>query len=288
MDDRSIVFNLKEAGRVGPRTMIALLRHFQSAQAIWEASPEELREIPRIGRKTVEQIVEGRKQRDHTLQMMMDLEEQDIQVITLVDREYPLRLRMIGDPPSVVYVRGTLNGSETPTVAVVGTHEADAEGILSSENWGDRLAREGATIVSGLARGVDAAAHVGAMQAGGRPLAVLGCGFTRLYPPEHGELAGQIAENGAVISEYRPDTSVSVGRLMARNRLVVGLSDAVLIVQVHESSTGTMDAAHRCYEQGKPLYVLERDHIPQIGALKSCGAVLVNDMTGISLILDYL
>jgi len=288
MNDREIIFNLKEAGRVGPRTMLALLEHFGSAEELWEADERELLEIPRIGEKTVERIVEGRKKQEQTQEQLTGWEEQGIQVITLVDPDYPAPLRILGDSPSLLYVRGNLDFGDRPLIAVVGTHEADAEGILSAENWGAKIANHGGIVVSGLARGIDAAAHVGTLQSEGTTFAVLGSGFANIYPPEHNALAGQIIENGAVLSEYSPPTRVTVGRLMARNRIVVGLADAVLVVQVHESSAGTMDAAICAEEQGKPLFVVKRAKIPQLGQLKSCGAVLLEEDQDIGLMLNYL
>jgi len=288
MDDRGIIFNLKEAGRLGPRMLLALLEYFGSPEELWEAGEAALLEVPRIGEKTVKRIVDGRKKWEQTQNELAGWEEQDVQVITLVDADYPQRLRTLGDPPSLLYVRGNLDFGDRPLIAVVGTHEADAEGILASENWGAEIASRGGIVVSGLARGIDAAAHVGTLQAEGTTFAVLGSGFANIYPPEHSALAGQIVENGAVLSEYSPPTRVSVGRLMARNRIVVGLADAVLVVQVHESSAGTMDAAVCAEEQGKPLFVVGRDKIPKIGQLKACGAVVLEEKNGVDLVLNYL
>lgn len=288
MDERAIIYNLKEAGRVGPRTMQALLRHFCSPEAIWEAEPEELAQVPRIGDKTVERIIEGRKHQDETQEQMIGLDEQNIDIITFLDKNYPPRLAKIGDPPSVLFARGRMTNADGPIVAIVGTHEADADGILQTEKLSEEIAGRGAVVVSGLARGIDAAAHVGALQAGGTTWGVLGCGFAQMYPPENSILAGQIAESGAVLSEYYPSTKVAVGRLMARNRIVVGLADAVLIVQVHESSTGTMDAATRAHQQGKPVFVVERPKIPQLGQLKALGGVIVEEKKCADWVLNYL
>ncbi len=288
MDNRAIIFNLKEAGRIGPRTMLALLDYFGSPEGIWEASPEELLAIPKIGEKTVTRLVEARQLRDQTQMELEALEEQGLQIVTILDPEYPARLRDLGDAPSLLYVRGSLDIFAGPVIAVVGTHEADPAGILNAENWSARLAKRGAVVVSGLARGIDAAAHVGTLQVGGTTVGVLGSGFARMYPAEHGELSSQVAESGAVFSEYSPQTPVIVGRLMARNRIVVGLADAVLIIQVHESSAGTMDAATRAMEQGKPLFVVEQEQIPQLGQIKACGGLVVDEETGLDLILNYL
>ncbi len=288
MDDRGIIYNLKEAGKVGPRTMLALLEHFGSPEEIWQAGAAALREIPGIGEKTVERVIEGRERGEKTQQQMAGWEEQDIEVITIIDPEYPQKLRQLADPPSLLFVRGRLDLSTGPAVAVVGAHEADVEGILSAENWSARIAKRGGVVVSGLARGIDAAAHVGAIQAEGTTIGVIGCGFANIYPPENSALAGQVAENGSVISEYSPPTPVSVGRLMARNRILVGLGDAVLIVQVHESSSGTMDAAARADQQGKPLFVVNRQKIPQLGQLKACGAIILEESSGVDMVLNYL
>ncbi len=287
MDDRTIIFNLKEAGRVGPRTMLTLLDYFGSPEAVWEAEPEELSQIPRIGEKTIERIIEGQKLIDETREQMAGLDEQDVHIITILDPEYPPRLAKIGDPPSVLFVRGEIDWQAGPVVAIVGTHEADETGIMSAENLGAAIAKRGAVVVSGLARGIDAAAHVGTIQAGGTTIGVLGCGFARMYPPENSLLAGQVAENGAVISEYNPQTRITVGRLMARNRIVVGLADAVLIIQVHETSSGTMDAATRAHQQSKPIFIVDRPKIPQIGQLKAHGGIVVDEKNCADWVLKY-
>ncbi len=288
MESREIIYNLKEAGRVGPRTMLALLRHFGSAEAVWEAKADELATIPRIGEKTIERILEGRKQKDETLEQMAGLDEQEIHILTMLDSDYPVRLTQIGDAPSVLYVRGKIIEPEGPVVAIVGTHEADTDGVMLAEKLSEEIAKRGAVVVSGLARGIDAAAHVGTLQADGTTFGVLGCGFKHMYPPENGILAEQITENGAVPSEYYPTKKVAVGRLMARNRIVVGMADVVLIVQVHESSSGTMDAAARAHQQGKPVYVLERQKIPQIGQLKAHGGVVVAPENCVDWVLNYI
>lgn len=288
MDDRGIIYNLKEAGRVGPRTMLALLDYFGSPEAVWDAEKSALLEIPRIGKKTVERIIEGRERAEETQNQMAGWEEQDVDIITILDPEYPERLFQLGDPPSLLFVRGKFDFSGEPLIAVVGTHEADAEGILAAENWSEQIARRGGVVVSGLARGIDAAAHVGTIQAEGTTIGVLGCGFAKMYPPENSTLAEQIAESGAVVSEYSPPTPVAVGRLMARNRVVVGLADAVLIVQVHKSSSGTMDAAIQAEKQGKPIFVVNRHEIPQLGQLKVCGAIVLAETDGVDMVLNYL
>jgi len=288
MDDRGIIYNLKEAGRVGPRTMLALLEYFGSPEAVWYAEKSALLEIPGIGEKTVERIIEGRKRAEETQSQMAGWEEQEINIITILDRGYPEKLHRLGDPPSLLFVRGKFDLSDGPIIAVVGTHEADAEGILAAENWGERISRRGGVVVSGLARGIDAAAHVGTIQAEGTTIGVLGCGFAKMYPLENSTLAEQVAENGAVVSEYSPPTPVSVGRLMARNRVVVGLADAVLIVQVHESSSGTMDAAIQAEKQGMPIFIVHRQEIPQLGQLKACGAIVLAETNGVDMVLNYL
>lgn len=217
MDARGIIYNLKEAGRVGPRTMMALLDHFGSPEEVWEAEAEEMLKLPGIGEKTVERIIEGRLRYEETQQQLEGCEEQGVRVLTIVDPDYPEKLRQLGDPPLILYVRGKNDFPTGPAVAVVGTHEADVDGIRAAESWGEQIARREGVVISGLARGIDAAAHVGTIQAGGLTVGVLGCGFTKMYPPENSELAGQIGESGAVVSEYSLKTRVAVGRLMARN-----------------------------------------------------------------------
>jgi len=159
-----------------------------------------------------------------------------------------------------------------PCVAVVGAHEASEAGVAVATAWGQALARRGIVVVSGLADGVDAAAHRGALEAGGLTVAVVGSGLDRITPQKNLPLARQIVRCGAILSEYPPAAPVSVGRLLARNRIVVGLSDLVLVVEARLNAGGTMDAAARGFRAGRPVCVVRDPAFPANERLLSLGA----------------
>jgi len=143
-------------------------------------------------------------------------------------------------------------------------------------------------VVSGLAEGIDAAAHLGALNQGGKTYAVLGSGLNKIYPSENTRLAKEISENGALITEYNLDVPVKVGQLMARNRIVVGLSQAIIVVEMDEKSVGTMGAAEIACKQGKPLFVMRKEGSQKVEELIAEGAVALQGVEDLDLVVDYL
>ena len=169
-------------------------------------------------------------------------------VVLLDDEWYPARLREIANPPPLLYVRGSL-APEARRVAVVGSREADEQGLEIARSFGDALARAGVTVVSGGARGIDSAAHDGAFWGSGPSVAVLGCGIDVVYPPENGDLFDRIARGpGAVVSEFPPGTQPLPANFPRRNRTIAGLSDAVVVVRAALQSGALITANHAAKE----------------------------------------
>lgn len=171
---------------------------------------------------------------------------------------FPERLRPIPSPPRQLWVRGNaecLPGWSIPSVAVVGSRHATREGLALAHRITSDLARAGIIIVSGLARGIDSVAHRATLEANGLTIAVLGSGLDRIYPPEHGSLAAEVAESGAVVTEYPPAMAPHAGTFPMRNRLISGLADAVVIVEAPERS-GTLITASAALDQGKDVMVV--------------------------------
>jgi DNA protecting protein DprA len=175
-----------------------------------------------------------------------------IAILTLEDDAYPALLREIPDPPPVLYARGALDPDDEVRVAIVGSRRASRYGISVAELLGHNIALAGITVVSGLARGIDAAAHRGALAAPGRTIAVLGSGLDALYPREHGALASEIAARGAVISEYPLDAAPMPHQFPRRNRVISGLSAAVVVVEAARQS-GALVTARLALEQNREL-----------------------------------
>ncbi|MDP3974793.1 MAG: DNA-processing protein DprA [Candidatus Jorgensenbacteria bacterium] len=181
--------------------------------------------------------------------------ELHIHTLSLHDAGYPARLREISDPPETLYVRGTMPPNEIPTVAIVGTRKATHEGREAARTLARALAGRGIVIISGLALGIDAAAHEGALDARGITVAVLGGGIDAIYPPSHESLGRRIEATGAIVSEHGAGVPSLPHQFLARNRLISGLSDAVVIVEAPKTS-GALATARHAAIQGREVFVL--------------------------------
>jgi DNA processing protein len=176
-------------------------------------------------------------------------------IVTQSDRRYPALLKEIYDPPIILYVKGRLPEDSEICIAVVGSREASWQGLKLSSDFARDMAASGAVIVSGLARGIDTAAHRGALEAKGVTVAVLGNGLSGVYPPENKKLAGQITQAGAVVSEFTMDEPSKPGNFPLRNRIISGLSRAVLVVEARQKS-GSLYTVDAALENGREVYVL--------------------------------
>ncbi len=249
---------------IGSVRMQALEDFYGDLERAWNASYDSLLETG-IPAKLCERIVQLRKQ--------VDLEKywnkiisQGIKVITRDDDLYPRLLREINQPPPVLYVRGELSLDDEWAVAIVGTRKLTHYGRQAAEEFSRQLADHHITVVSGLARGIDAVAHKAAIEAGGRSIAVLGSGVDRIYPPEHTALAEKIMNHGAIISDYAPGTSPESSNFPPRNRIISGLSRAVVVIEAGEKS-GALITAEFASDQGRDVYALPG----QIFSLQSKG-----------------
>lgn len=272
MNDPACVLALREDAGLGPLTFYRLLRRFGTAEAALSAPPADLQEVPGVSPDRARRIAEAASALPAVRSRLTALTQRGIALITAFDPAYPARLTRLPDAPPVLYAQGDLVLWDRPCVAVVGAHRASQAGIAAAAAWGQALARRGMVVVSGLAAGVDAAGHRGALQARGLTVAVLGAGLDRIGPHENLPLAAQIARSGALLSEYPPATPTSVGRLLARNRVVVGLSDLVLVVEARLNAASDMDAAVRSRRAGIPLCALRDPAFPANERLLSLGA----------------
>ena len=240
--------------QMGPVRLRRLLDAFGSAEKILLARADQLAAIDGIPRALAENISRWQEFADPTaeLKKAADL---GAHVITAEDAEYPSALREIHDPPIVLYVRGQLTERDRNAVAVVGSRKATHYATESAKKLSFQMAYAGLTVASGLARGIDTAAHQGALAAKGRTIAVIGSGLGELYPPENAELADRIAASGAVISEFPIDTKPDRQTFPIRNRIVTGLSFGVLVVEAGANS-GALISANMAAEQGRTLYAV--------------------------------
>jgi DNA processing protein len=239
---------------VGPRLRKALLESFGSASAVLAAAPSDLRRVPGIGAELTRRIAVAKNEIDVQAELELCAAE-NIAILTEGDDTYPRVLREIHDPPGILFMRGNILPQDALAIAIVGSRHATHYGLTQAERLAGSLARAGITIVSGLARGIDGAAHRGALSAGGRTIAVLGSGLLNLYPPEHVELADEVAKHGAVISESPPRSPPLAGAFPQRNRIISGLSLGVLVVEASTNS-GALITARHAMEQGRDVFAV--------------------------------
>lgn len=239
---------------IGPRLTQLLLTRFESAEAIFRASEEELQSVPGIGPKLSDEIIRARTEVDPAAELRL-CRERGIAVVARDTPQYPRWLAEIPDPPTIMYVQGTIKPQDAVAVAIVGSRHATSYGIQTAQRLAEGLARAGVTVVSGLARGIDAAAHRGALEAGGRTFAVLGSGLGKIYPPEHKDLALEVVQNGALISESSVLTDPVAGAFPQRNRIIAGLSLGVIVVEAAFRS-GALITARLAYEQNRDVFAV--------------------------------
>ncbi len=279
MDDTKqywVGFNLVKG--IGAARLRILLDYFGDVYSAWQASPKMLEEAG-LGAKLVEAVCQMRES-DTLSRTWQFIQTQGITVLTWDDPSYPRRLKEIDQPPPVLYVRGNIIEEDQWSVAIVGTRRATAYGRQVTHELAESLARNGITIVSGLARGIDGVAHQAALEAGGRTLAVLGCGVDRIYPPEHRRLGERVMGSGALVSDYPPGTEPEAANFPPRNRIISGLSQAVVVVEAGEKSGALITAAFAA-EHGRQVFAVPGN----IYALQSKGTnVLIRE--GAHILLD--
>lgn len=245
---------LSELAGLGNQTRLALLEHFNTPEDVYYADEGEILLTEGMTRREADAL----KAKDLTEaeKILADCERLELQVLTLRDAAYPVRLRSIYDPPCLQYLRGRLpEVDELPTVAVVGTRKASPYGIRCAEDLAFGLADAGALVVTGLARGIDSMAAQGALRAGGTVIGVLGGGVDVIYPKENGWLYDDVAAAGCLISEYPPGTEPLPAHFPIRNRIMSGLSVAALVVEAPVRS-GALITAGMALDQGRDVFAV--------------------------------
>ncbi len=252
-------FNLVRG--IGAVRLRNLINYFGDLQVAWHAPLDALQSAG-LPPKVLDNLTQVRK--GVNLEHVWDnIQQQKIQVMTWDEEAYPRRLKEIDQPPPVLYVRGELQPEDDWAVAVVGTRRMSVYGRQIAQELSHCLAQNGITVVSGLARGVDAVAHDSSLASGGRTLAILGNGVDRVYPPEHRKLAERILCNGALCSDYAPGTPPDGINFPPRNRIISGLSAATVVVEAGEKS-GALITATFAAEQGREVFAVPGSmHAPQ-------------------------
>jgi DNA processing protein len=253
MNSLAFWLSLKEIRGIGNRLFLQLIEHFGEPENILNASRKELQAAGRIPEALASRIVKH-KIHAHIKEELELVSANNGKLITFLDPNYPALLRQIADPPPYLYVYGNLR-PDSANIAIVGSRNATTYGRTTTERLSANLASCGLTIVSGMARGIDSAAHKGALSAQGETIAVLGCGLGTIYPPENKRLFHEIAKNGAVISEFAFHAPPEAHHFPIRNRIISGLALGTVIVEATQKS-GSLITARLAAEQGREVFAV--------------------------------
>jgi len=236
-----------------PRRIRALFSRFETFESIWAAPASKIREV--FGSSVLAEGIASARSESAIDAELTASEKAGVRIVTLIEPEYPALLREIEDPPIVLYVRGEVEIDTARAIAVVGTRRSTRYGKLIAARFASQLAMKGITVISGLAAGIDAAAHQGALDVGGRTVAVLGCGVDVVYPKRNAALYERIAAEGTLISEYPMGTRPAKWTFPQRNRILSGISRGVIVVQAPERS-GALITARLAAEQGREVFAV--------------------------------
>lgn len=248
---------------IGPKRLHLLLKVFGSIVAAWKANEFHLREAG-LEETPTTNLMSVRAQIDLDAEMAK-VERAGARLVTLADDSYPPLLKEVADAPVLLYVRGTLLPQDELALAIVGTRKATTYGRDAASHLARQLARNGVTIISGLAHGIDAAAHRGALEGGGRTIAVLGCGIEQIYPRAHRELAHEIMGRGALVSEFPIGMGPEARNFPRRNRIISGLSLGVLVAEAPDQS-GALITATVAAEQGREVFAVPGNIFSSVSA----------------------
>lgn len=238
---------------LGPIRLKAILKYFKDPKLAWEASAEQIMQVG-IPKTIVDRLVETRNKLEPE-SYAQKIAQSGIKWVTIFDKNYPKLLSEVYDPPTVLYYLGDLTGLSR-NIAVVGTRKMTGYGKVATQQFTKGLVDAGVTVVSGLARGVDSQAHLTAVSENGKTVAVLGGGLYDIFPPENRGLAAKIASGfGAVISEFPPSYPSLPGNFPSRNRIISGLSEAVVVIEAAEDS-GSLITAKLALEQGREVFAV--------------------------------
>ncbi len=242
------------ADGVGPILFDRLVECFGSPQAVLDAPTSHLQEVDGIGHMIADAIHNA--VRSDAWKQELDLATQrNVRILCRADAEYPEMLRHIPDPPLCLYVLGELKREDALSIAIVGSRQASIYGLEQAQRFAELLSQAGLTIVSGMARGIDQAAHMAALRTTGRTIAVLGCGLSHCYPPQSVELRDRITRSGAVISELPLQTPPTAQTFPKRNRIIAGLSLGTLIIEAAQRSGALITARLAC-EYNREVFAL--------------------------------
>jgi len=283
MDDLEGLLRLNMISGIGTITYRNLIKHLGSVKSILDCQKDKLEQIPGVGPKIAEKIVSGSKAADVDKEIKR-AEKENVKIIPFSSDQFPHNLKQIYDPPLVLYIKGNILKRDTLALAIVGARRCSYYGRTQAERFARQLTQVGFCVVSGMARGIDTNAHMGAIKGKGRTIAVLGSGLGSVYPRENKELSEKIASNGAVISELPMSTPPNNRNFPPRNRIISGLSLGVLVIESSLRS-GSSITAKWALEHGKEVFAvpgnIDSNYSRGTNKLIKDGAKLVEDINDI-------
>lgn len=259
LEQLAILKLLLDADGIGPARLKKLYSKFGSIENVFNANYSEIKNVEGFSDSLAKSVISSKNKyndyKEKTLRELDKLHKLNARIISLWDKEYPTLLKNIYDPPILLYIKGNFSEADDFSIAIVGSRSPSLYGKIHAEKISYDLASEGLSIVSGLARGVDATAHIGAIKANGRTIAVIGSGLDVIYPPENKKLFSEIINNGIVISEYKLGTKPDAENFPRRNRIISGLSLAVIVVE-SGAPGGALQTAAFALDQNREIYAL--------------------------------
>jgi DNA processing protein len=278
---------ITDSGGVGPKMFQQLLMRLGAPEDFLSATYTDFEEIPRLSNERTRRLLDSLEKVDIYEKKLREYSSLGINIVTYLDSDYPALLRTINDPPPILYFKGIKNAFSEKYIALVGTTRATQDGIRFAVDLSKKFADRGFGIISGLAVGIDSAAHLGALKENGKTIAVLGCGILNIYPEDNIPLSENIENNGLLISEHDPFKGVSRPNLVLRNRIISALSSAVVVVQIGEKTTGELKTAAYAVKHAKPLFYCNPDGRLDQGKIKNLPGVIINDLDSADQILNY-
>ncbi len=250
--ENTIALSLIEG--VGLKRIFELLKRFGTAEAVLKADKNQLHDLPGVSVKLAERI-RSCTTHGEAADIVGKIKKLDWKFLLLDDPDYPEALRNISDPPPFLFYKGTYVKSDRLAIAIVGSRKASESGLIFANTLAGALTQKGVTVISGMARGIDTAAHKGAIEAGGRTVAVWGSSLDVIYPPENRNLSEKIVESGCLISEFFPDTIPNGPNFPRRNRIISGMSEGIVIIEAAEKS-GALSTANHALAQNREVFAV--------------------------------
>ncbi len=285
---QSIIMAITEEGGIGPKMFQQFLLRLGPPEELLDITPSDIEDFPRMNNERIARLLNSLNHIDEYVGKIHDYAANDIFISSILDDDYPELLRLIDDPPPLIYLKGDMAVWSADFIAMVGTTKATQAGIRLAVDMAKEFANKGYGIVSGLAAGIDSGAHLGALKVKGANIAVLGCGLLEIYPEENEPLADLIVQSGLLISEYPPYKKVSKSGLVVRNRIISALARAVIVVQVGEETRGELRTASFASKQAKPLFYGDPEDNLDYEKVREWPGTIIKTVDSVDEIISYI